>query len=654
MKSKFLQFVLLLFAIIGVEKLHAKAEIEIKGIERILVAPLGSDYHWYKNGEAIDLEASFELDSITESGLYVVEYVDVQGIKEQLEVYVISEEQAIRKIFLVGDSTVANYNASASPMTGWGQVLQKFINANAFTVVNRAIGGRSSRSFVEEGRWTSVKAEMASGDYVMIQFGHNDRDFSKAERYTPPADYKVYLYQYVNEARVLGAIPILVTPMVLNAWRNGALRNVFTESGAEYVQKMKEVATELKVPLVDLNQKSWDYVSAAGVDYDTRFIYNTYLAGEYPNYPTGLTDYTHFQEMGALLMAKFISDGLSELKTNTLVQPIANELRPLYSLTVNTNVVGGGTLTKAMQYPEGVNITLKALVNTGHTFLNWKNPANATVSTNNIYTFVMPSQAVTYTAIFDSEPVIKDCAGIAGGTAKLDNCGICTGGTSPFKPCKALTQAEEACRVDGILLESSNAGFTGTGYANTNNAIGAQIQIDLIATASGSTQLVLKYANGGTTNRDAILKINNQTIGTFALPPTGAWTTWASAQLSNVAITKGINTLVLEATTDGGIANIDFVSWDLAGLQKTRCTITANEEKLEAKALAIYPNPFTNSLMIEHLGTFQYVINTLNGEILETATCTDTCKVGASLSKGTYLFSINTDSEHSTYKIIKE
>lgn len=109
-----------------------------------------------------------------------------------------------------------------------------FFNSANVKIDNRAIGGRSSRSFYEEGRWTTVKNALTAGDYVFIQFGHNDRDFSKAERYTSVDDYKKFLTIYVNESRAKGAIPVLVSPMVMNAWSNGNMRNVFTENGNNY------------------------------------------------------------------------------------------------------------------------------------------------------------------------------------------------------------------------------------------------------------------------------------------------------------------------------------------------------------------------------------------------------------------------------------
>ncbi len=487
--------------------------------------------------------------------------------------FAFAANQAVRKIFLVGDSTMTNYRATAYPMTGWGQVLQSFLNGDAFQIDNRAIGGRSSRSFIEEGRWDEVKASISSGDFVFVQFGHNDRDWSKEERYTSPADYKIYLQQYVNEARALGAIPVLVTPMVLNAWRDGALRNVFTESGAEYVQRMKEVANELNVPLMDLNQKSWDYVNEIGVDYASRYAFNTYPAGEYPNYPDGLNDYTHFQEMGALQMTKFVVEGIQELSTHNEVQDLFNQLTPQYQVTVTSNVPGAGTITRSETYPAGVTVTLKALVNDGHTFLNWKDRSNLTLTTDNIYTFTMGTSAVNFQAIFDyDDAVYTDCAGVENGTAVLDDCGICTGGSSNVTPCSTSIEAETACEVAGVLAETNNAGYLGNGYVNTNNEIGSNIVWSINSTTAQTVSTSLRYANGGAANRNMTLLVNDITIGEIVFSPSGSWTTWASTLL-DLELVAGANKIELQSVTAEGGPNIDLFAFTTNTLSTAGCEI---------------------------------------------------------------------------------
>ncbi|MDQ8204955.1 Ig-like domain-containing protein [Pelagicoccus sp. SDUM812003] len=323
-------------------------------------------------------------------------------------------------IYVVGDSTVASYNSGSYPQKGWGQILQSFLYDGEFVVNNRAIGGRSSRSFIEEGRWESVKAELSEGDYVFVQFGHNDRDWNKAERYTPVPDYKVYIAQYVNEARELGAIPVLVTPMVMNAWRNDSMRNVFTEDGNDYAGAMKEVGVELGVDVIDLNAKSHAFFSGLSYEYNARFFYNTYVEGEYPNFPSGNNDGTHFQEMGAIYMAKFIAEGIREQQDDPEIGPLADALVTQYPVSLKANVDGAGEITMGSEFPAGVTVTLKALSEDGHSFIRWTDGESNEIATTNIYTFEMGREAQSFIAYLDNEEVVAPPAAgvkIGGGVA---------------------------------------------------------------------------------------------------------------------------------------------------------------------------------------------------------------------------------------------
>jgi lysophospholipase L1-like esterase len=145
-------------------------------------------------------------------------------------------------VFLIGDSTVADYTLDSGylekrfPLNGWGQVFQAFfkkdslvqvknlIHSDSVIILDKARGGRSTRTFFEEGRWTAVYKALKKNDIVMIQFGHNDAAVDKPERYVNIVDYKEYLRLYVNQTREKGAIPILLTPVNRNyPWKDGKL-----------------------------------------------------------------------------------------------------------------------------------------------------------------------------------------------------------------------------------------------------------------------------------------------------------------------------------------------------------------------------------------------------------------------------------------------
>lgn len=368
---------------------------------KALIAPDACHYQWFFNGQKLNAEDGQVLKP-SETGEYSVRLIDEVGVSTYQRVLLaIDATGAVTTIYLIGDSTVCNYAASAYPMTGWGQILPYFFNSANVKIDNRAIGGRSSRSFYEEGRWTTVKNALVTGDYVFIQFGHNDRDFSKAERYTSVEDYKKFLTIYVNESRAKGAIPVLVSPMVMNAWSNGTMRNVFTETGNNYRGGMLEVATALNVPFIDLNMKSWNLYKGLGQNYISRFVYHTYPAGEYPNYPDGITDGTHFQEMGAIENTRMIVQGISELTSNANMVSLAKFLKPMYEIKVLVNPVGSDQMTtRTASYPEGLTVTLKTLPKTGSTFQLWKNGAGGQASTVTLTTVKSGTSATNYTAVY--------------------------------------------------------------------------------------------------------------------------------------------------------------------------------------------------------------------------------------------------------------
>jgi lysophospholipase L1-like esterase len=306
------------------------------------------------------------------------------------------------RVHIIGDSTVCNYAENKYPWAGWGQVFGLFFKSGTVTINNAAIGGRSTKSFYVEGRWTTLLGEIKSGDFVLIQFGHNDRDYSKEERYADTTLYKSYLLKYVTESRAKGAIPVFVTPMNMNTWNGTALREVFTErdKGADYRGAMINVANELKVPLIDLEKKSAAFMKTVGQAYCTSFQFMGLDAGEYPNYPDGNADGTHFQEMGALVNARMVAEGIKELSSHADVGKLAAVLAPLYQVTVQTNKANTGLVTVSGSFPAGATVTVKVKPNTSETFQNWADATGKSISTSKLSSFKMGTTPVTYNAMF--------------------------------------------------------------------------------------------------------------------------------------------------------------------------------------------------------------------------------------------------------------
>lgn len=213
-------------------------------------------------------------------------------------------------IYLAGDSTVSNYPTTLSPRSGWGQELAKRFDEKIM-VINLAKRGRSSKSFINEGRLDRILTDIKKGDYLFIQFGHNDEKIKDPTRYTNPATtYKSYLKQYIEGAREKGAIPILVTPV--ERMRFTAEGNALETHGL-YPNAMKELGKDENVPVIDLAAKSKELFQQLGPD-RTKKLFMWLNAGENPYYPNGAMDSTHFQEKGAEVIADLVIEGIVELK----------------------------------------------------------------------------------------------------------------------------------------------------------------------------------------------------------------------------------------------------------------------------------------------------------------------------------------------------
>lgn len=212
-------------------------------------------------------------------------------------------------VYIAGDSTVQTYDPYWEPQAGWGQMLPRFFTNNVI-FKNHAIGGRSTKSFINEGRLDDILRVIKPGDYFLVQFGHNDATISIPERYASPADFKIYLKTYVNGARQRGATPVLITPMGRRDFN--AATGKFNVSFPEYVQAMKEVAAELQVDLVDLSTLSVAYYDSIGPEASLSVFLHV-EPGIYQAFPNGSADNTHFQEYGAIQLSRLLAGGIKEL-----------------------------------------------------------------------------------------------------------------------------------------------------------------------------------------------------------------------------------------------------------------------------------------------------------------------------------------------------
>ena len=227
----------------------------------------------------------------------------------------ISSAQQIT-VFTIGDSTMANKKAEVAPETGWCQVFPAFVDQTV-EVKNRAVNGRSTKSFITEGRWKSVLDSLHSGDYVFIQFGHNDQKIQDSTRYTEPfISYRKNLERFVRETREKGATPILFTPIVRRKFVKGFL----SDTHGNYPLVVRQVAAEMNVPQIDLQLLTAGAVTALG-DEASKSIYLWTLPTE--RFPEGRKDDTHLNVEGATLVARLAAQQLVLLDNS-----IAKHIKP--------------------------------------------------------------------------------------------------------------------------------------------------------------------------------------------------------------------------------------------------------------------------------------------------------------------------------------
>jgi len=387
--------VLSLFSILSSYGYTSDLPIQIDQKMHTLVAPEASSYQWYQNGELLEGETNRSL-SVNQGGLYEVESVDEKGTVSESNVTVaVTAAGAIIKIILIGDSTVANAPTNLYPNMGWGQVLQFYFNSANIQVMNFAKSGTSTTTFYS-GYWPNAKKNIAAGDYVFMQFGHNDQKANLPIQYAPAyGKYQEYLTKYANEIRALGAFPVFVTSVNRNLWKNG---KVDVGSLGDYPDAVRKLGVTLKVPVIDLNAKSADLYNALGETYLSNYVFNNYKAGEYPNYPNGNTDKTHFCEMGAIEISRLVIDGVKELPA---LSTLASFLNPVYEVSVTANPKSSATMTtRTATYAKGMKITLKTTPKQSNTFLNWNDATQKPVSTKVLWSFTMADKPTSYTAIY--------------------------------------------------------------------------------------------------------------------------------------------------------------------------------------------------------------------------------------------------------------
>jgi len=223
------------------------------------------------------------------------------------------------QIYMAGDSTMQLYDTAKTPQRGWGQVFHEFFN-NDVEIHDMARGGRSTKSFIAEGLWQKLIDNVQKDDWVFIEFGHNDHDKSKPERFTPPDQYKANLIRMVKDVLAKGAHPVLLTPI---ARRSFDKDGNYHDSHGVYPQNVFDAAKETGVPVIDLDKQFTGVIVQMGVD-SSKSMFMNFGPGLYTAFPQGHSDDTHLRNAGAEQVASLVAAAIKEQH----LSPLAEMLLP--------------------------------------------------------------------------------------------------------------------------------------------------------------------------------------------------------------------------------------------------------------------------------------------------------------------------------------
>ena len=358
-----------------------------------IVAPLATEYSWYYNGELISGEKTQMLD-VSKTGTYTVRMLNADG-SEHIESYSFSANGSIRKLIFIGDSTASIYDMTRYPRTGWAQVLQNFFNSANVQVVDKAHSGRSTTTFYCQTDWFSIVPTINAGDFVFIQFGHNDNPG------VPLDTFKLYLKKYVDETRAKGGIPVLCTPINRNSW-NTSDTSLLKDTHGNYPLYMRNLASEANVPLIDLTAKTIPFYQSLG---KTKCSWNVFMyakSGQFPytDWATGSSDNTHIQLWGATEICKLAVQGLRELSANNEIALLIPSLQDALLVDAEPNVAIAGIVSGNGPYANGQTVSLTATVkNSAYIFANWTMNGQV-LSSAATYSFTMGNSELKLSANF--------------------------------------------------------------------------------------------------------------------------------------------------------------------------------------------------------------------------------------------------------------
>lgn len=215
----------------------------------------------------------------------------------------------MNNIYLIGDSTCQSNDETTFPQKGWGQYLYTILK-DEYNVINVARNGRSSKSFIDEGWFKVIEDNISKGDYLFIEFGHNDEKADEGRHTDPYNGYQKNLKFFIDSAKKAGATPILLSSISRRKYENG----VIVPTHGDYPKAMEELAKKENVPFIDMDKLTRERLNKMS-EKETRELFMNFDKGIYPNYMEGKEDNTHQREKGCLFLVSIIKEELNKIES---------------------------------------------------------------------------------------------------------------------------------------------------------------------------------------------------------------------------------------------------------------------------------------------------------------------------------------------------
>ena len=521
-------------------------------------------------------------------------------------------------IYLCGDSTMQDWADGYYPKQGQGQDFRFWFDATKATVVNRGQGGMSLGGggkdknggtavgyydmFFKKGcsAGNCIAEKLKAGDYVVVQFGINDVNYSTEDFFSSN------MTKLVNDVRAKGAYPIIMSP----------IRRLYYDSPTQihnsyrgYPALNKSLSESLKVPFIDMSEMVANYMISVGERYAAQFIFNYATKAEYSNLGSDQTDQVHLQMNGANAFGRIITEQM-RAHSDPIVKKLGDYMAPMYQVDVKVSPEGAAEATSlSAYYPKGMTVMLKTIPKSGKKFLGWYDgngnkvgaPSRSTVKSPYIHTFVMGGSSTQYTAVYEGGSAQKYTGDGKALTAfpvttpkSLDDVTFVpitpSDGTQQTevevdKNIKKFFDAYKPDNGDGYS-ENNNAGFHGEGFWNFANTNTSFASYKVKFPGAGNTTLAVVYANGGTGDRMFNAYLDHDYL--ISAPPTGSWTTWDTAYVVLDAPAGEAELKFMSLTADGG-PNIDQFGFSVEGVCRVGvdCTTTKLNGAVAARGVKL-------------------------------------------------------------------